>query len=182
MTAATRIALHACAVVLVLASRAGAAEPDSNVLDAGFALPKAFTSLRASGQPNTGKQRIDAIYDEGVDGFSVWFTTERAGAQENAEAASVDVCIRDLRTSESLLVPQTVGEKSSIDGCLPPRKVQTDMDRKLPVILRALGALESVRFKAIFEPERRALLGQAAAARSALKQAKAPVAQGGTVP
>ena len=156
MTAAARIALQACGLVLAVAANAVAAEPDSNVLDSGFSLPKAFTSLRASGQPDTGKQRIDVHYDEGGEGFSVWFITMRSGTEENADASTVDVCILDLRTSESLLAPQSVGDKTSIDGCAAPRKVQTDMARKLAAILRALGALEAVRFKPIFEPERRA--------------------------
>jgi hypothetical protein len=156
-----RIATLAAMLGALAAGSSMAEEPKSDVLDPADGLPKNFTSIQSSEEPETKWRRIEALYRDPADGSTIRFTTVR-GAKDMGEPGrhAIDVCVRDGKSGELLLAPQIFGAKPLIGECTREAKVSEAAPKRYPQILQALDSLAGVRFKAEYRPEYIALINQ----------------------
>jgi len=129
---------------------------DGSVLEKGYQLPKGFTSIVASKQPNTGRLQIDAIYEDPTSGNRIRFITAR-GSYADMEPGSdpIDLCIRDEKTGRVVSAMQSA-DAVLIKGC---RQTNSRKDRSAEISAGA-KALKEVKFKRQYLPEYRTLVAQ----------------------
>jgi hypothetical protein len=167
----------ALALVTSFAAIAAPAFAADDVLASKYKLPKGFTSIQATEQPETKWMQIEALYTDPTGGGSLRFTTVR-GTKDMAEPGRnpVDVCVRDGKSGEVLLPPHIAGNRPLIPDCKLASK-EAGKDRSGD-ILEALDALTTVRFKDEYRAEYVALVNQSM---QIVSEGKMPTAFGGGV-
>jgi hypothetical protein len=173
------LSLLAVLLLLGVAGVAVAEEPTSDVLASGYKLPKGFTSIKVTEQPETKWRQIDALYTDSTSGASLRFTAVR-GSKDMAEPGRhpVDACIRDGKSGTVLLPPHLFGSRPLIEGCGADSASAEEGKKRSGEILEALDALTTVRFKDEYRPEYVALVNQSM---HIVSEGKMPTAFGGGV-